>query len=115
MGIAEVCCGQSATKARTIRRTFYFGYSDYVVWVALNHFICIRVASAVEDAVFEVIAAPQEQPDQAQEERRENPAKARLTPALSSSPKASPGAHLINLNYNTYICIITFALRLGDV
>ena len=42
--------------------------------------------------MFEVIAAPQEQPEQAQEERRENPAKARLTPALSSSPKASPGA-----------------------
>ena len=40
----------------------------------LNYFICIRVASAVDDVVFEVIAASQEQPEQAQEERRENPA-----------------------------------------
>ena len=79
-------CGRSALRWRTVRRTFHFGYSDYIVRVALNHFICIRVASAVEDVVFEVIAAPQEQPDQAQEERRENPAQ-----ALNSSPKASPG------------------------
>ena len=42
--------------------------------IALNYFICIRVASAIEDVVFEVIAAPQEQPEQAHEERRENPA-----------------------------------------
>ena len=39
--------------------TFHFGYSDCIVLVALNHFICIRVASAVEDAVFDVIAALQ--------------------------------------------------------
>ena len=41
--------------------------------------------------------------------------KARLTPALSSSPKASPGAHPTNLNYDTYIYIyisITYALRI---
>ena len=95
-GSAELNRGRSAIWLRTVRRTFHFGYSDCIVSVALNHFIRIRVASAVEDVVFEVIAAPQEQPDQAQEERRENPSKARLTPALSSSPKASPGAHPIN-------------------
>ena len=59
----------------------YFGCSDYVVWVALNHFICIRVASAAEGAVFEVIAAPQEQPEQAQEERRENPSQGPSNPS----------------------------------
>jgi len=42
--------------------------------------------------------------------------KARLTPALSSSPKASPGAHPINLNYDTYVYVfITYALRVGVV
>ena len=56
--------------------------------------------------MFEVIAAPQEQSEQAQEERRENPAQGPSDPALSSSPKASPGAHPINLNYDTYICIL---------
>ena len=89
-GIAEVCCGQSATKARTIRGTFYFGYSDYVVWVALNHFICIRVASAAEGAAFEVIAAPQEQPEQAQEERRENPAQGPSDPSSEQQPEGKP-------------------------
>ena len=74
-------CGRSALRWRTVRRTFYFGYSDYVVWVALNYFICIRVASAAEGAVFEVIVAPQEQPEQAQEERRESPAQGPTDPS----------------------------------
>ena len=54
--------------------------------------MCIRVASAVEDVVYEVIAAPQEQPNQAQEEKREHPTQGPSDPSLSSSPKASPGA-----------------------
>ena len=70
--------------------TFYFGYSDYVVWVALNHFICIRVASAAEGAVFEVITAPQEQPEQAQEERRENPAQGPSDPSSEQQPEGKP-------------------------
>ena len=78
-------CGRSALRWRTVRRTFYFGYSDYVVWVALNLFICIRVASAAEGAVFEVIAAPQEQPEQAQEERRENPAQGLPDPSQKAA------------------------------
>ena len=81
-------CGRSALRLWTIHRTFHFGYSDYIVWVALNHFICIRVASAAEGAVFEVIAAPQEQPEQAQEERRENPAQG---PSDSSSEQQHEG------------------------
>ena len=68
----------------------YFGYSDYVVWVALNHFICIRVASAAEGAVFEVIAAPHEQPEQAQEERRENPAQGPSDPSFEQQPEGKP-------------------------
>ena len=42
--------------------------------------MCIHVASAVEGVVFEVIAAPQEQPEQAQEERRENQAQGPIDP-----------------------------------
>ena len=83
-------CGRSALRWRIVRRTFYFGYSDYVVWVALNHFICIRVASAAEGAVFEVIAAPQEQPEQAQEERRENPAQGSSDPSSEQQPQGKP-------------------------
>ena len=61
--------------------------------------------------MFEVIAAPQEQPEQAQEERHENPLKARLTLALSNSPKASLGAHPIISNYDTFICLYYLCIR----
>ena len=54
--------------------------------------ICMRVASAAEGTVFEVIAAPQEQPEQALEEMRENPAQGPSNPSLSSRLKSSPGA-----------------------
>ena len=43
------------------------------------------------DAVFEVIAAPQEQPDQAQEERRENPAQGMSDPSSEQQPQGKPG------------------------
>ena len=56
--------------------------------------------------MYEVVAEPPEPLEQAQqEERRENPAQGPSDPALSSSPKESPGARPINLNYGTYICI----------
>ena len=55
--------------------------------------------------MFEVIAAPQGQPEQAQEERRENPAQGPSDSSSEQQPKASPGAHPINLNYDTYICV----------
>ena len=83
-------CGRSAIWLRTVRRTFHFEYSDCIVLVALNHFICIRVASAVEDVVFEVIAAPQEQPEEAQEERHENPAQGPPDPSSEQQPEGKP-------------------------
>ena len=61
-----------------------------------SHIICIRVDAAAEGAVYEVIAEPQEQQGQVQqEERHEHPAQGPAEPVSSSSPKASPGAHLI--------------------
>ena len=56
-----------------------------------SHIICIHVDAAAEGAVYEVIAGPQEQQGQVQqEERREHPAQ--LSPVSSSSTKVSPGA-----------------------
>ena len=55
--------------------------------------------------MFEAIATPQEQPEQAQEERRENPAQGPSDPSFEQQPEGSPGARPINLNYGTYICI----------
>ena len=40
--------------------------------------------------MFEVIAAPQEQPEQAQEERRENPAQGPPDPSSEQQPEDKP-------------------------
>ena len=55
--------------------------------------ICIRVAAAAEEIVYEVVAEPQE--------IVRNLPKAQFTLALSSRRKASPSAQPINLNYDT--------------
>ena len=61
--------------------------------------------------MFEAIATPQEQPKQAQEERRETWPKAHLTLALSSRRKASPGAcpitfKFMTLTYVSNTCVV---------
>ena len=79
--------------------------------------ICICVAAAAEEVVYEVVAEPQEPQGQACKRRivRSRP-KAQFTLALSSRRKASPGAHPTILNYDTYIYVsITCALGLGIV
>ena len=64
--------------------------------------------------MYEVIAAPQEQPDQAQEERRENPAQCPLTLALCSRRKASSGACPITFKFMTPTYVFnTCAVGLG--
>ena len=71
-----------------------------------SHIICIRVDTAAEGAVYEVIAEPQEQQGQVQqEERREHPSQGPAEPSVEQQPEGKPGAHPINLNYDTYICI----------
>ena len=60
---------------------------SYKIILALTHIICIRVAAAAEEVVYEVVAEPQEPLEQAQQ--------AQFTTVPSSSPKASPGAHPI--------------------
>ena len=50
----------------------------------------MRVASAAEGAVFEVIAAPQEPPTQAQEERCEHPAQDPVDPSVEQQAQGKP-------------------------
>ena len=73
---------------------------NYKIVFALTHIICIRVVAAAEEVIYEVVAEPPEPLEQAQ-----------LTPVLSSSPKASPGACPIILNYGTYICLYYLCIR----
>ena len=66
--------------------------------------ICICVVAAAEEVVYEVVAEPQEPQRQApQQEDRGELAQGPAHPVLSSRRKASPGAHPIILNYDTYI------------
>ena len=53
--------------------------------------------------MYEVVAEAQEPLEQAQQ--------AQFTTVLSSSPKASPGACPIILNYDTYICLYYLCIR----
>ena len=74
----------------------YFG-----CWLAVNFInhaciliiicICIRVAAAAEEVVFEVVAEPQEPLEQAlQEERREIQAQGPVDPRAEHQPEGKP-------------------------
>ena len=56
-----------------------------------SHIICIRVDATAEGAVYEVIAEPQEQQGQIQqEERREHPAQGPAEPSVEQQPEGKP-------------------------
>ena len=56
-----------------------------------SHIICIRVDAAAEGAVYEVIAEPQEQQGQVQqEERREHPVQGPAEPSVEQQPEGKP-------------------------
>ena len=56
-----------------------------------SHIICIRVDAATEGAVYEVIAEPQEQQGQVQqEERHEHLAQSPAEPSVEQQPEGKP-------------------------
>ena len=72
----------------------------------------MHVETAAEGVVYEVIAAPQEQPDQAQEYRRENPAQGPSDPSSEQQPQGKPRCITIISNYATlYIYIYIFLVH----
>ena len=90
---------------------------NYKIIFALTHIICICVAAAAEEVVYEVVAKPQEPRGKPRSRRfaRSRP-KAQLTLVLSSRLKASPGAHSTISNCDTYIYVSNnCALGLGIV
>jgi len=46
-----------------------------------HYFICIHIEPATGEIMYEVIAEPQEQPEQTQEENHENPAQGPVDPS----------------------------------
>ena len=98
--------------SRIVVRVYGLGlFQSYKSYRMHSHVICIRVDAAAKGAVYEVIAGPQEQRGQVQQENFEHPPKAQLSPVSSSSPKASPGVHPIILNYDNYICLYYLCIR----
>ena len=65
---------------------------NYKIIHALTHIICIRVAAATEEVVYEVVAEPQEPQGQApqQEERRENQAQGPVDPGTEQQSQGKP-------------------------
>ena len=65
----------------------------------------MHVASAAEGTIFEVIVAPQEQPEQTQEERRENPAQGPSDPSSEQQPEGKPRCMPYNFKFMTPIYV----------
>ena len=64
---------------------------NYKIVFALTHIICIRVAAAAEEVVYEVVAEPQEPQGQApQQEVREESAQCTTHPSAEQQPEGKP-------------------------
>ena len=86
---------------------------------ALSHIICIciRVAAAAEEAIYEVVAEPPEPLEQAQqEERRENQAQGRVDPGVEQQTQGKLRCTSYYFKFMTpkYVSI-TCALDLGII
>ena len=75
--------------------------------------ICIRVAAAVEEVVYEVVAEPQELRGQApQEEIRGESAQGPTHPSVEQQTQGKPGACPIILNYDSLCICFIYYLRI---
>ena len=63
---------------------------NYKIVFALTHIICIRVAAAAEEVVYEVIAEPREQQEQAQKEVHKDSAQGPVDPSSEQQPEGKP-------------------------
>jgi len=59
-------------------------------FACVSHVICIHVEPATEEVVYEAIAEPQEQSEQAQQEVSENPAQGPVDLSVLQQPKGKP-------------------------
>jgi len=55
-----------------------------------SHIICIRVDTAAEGVIYEVIVEPQEHPEQAQQEVHEHPARGLVDSSSEQRPEGKP-------------------------
>ena len=65
--------------------------------------------------MYEVIAAPQKQPEQAQEEKRENPAQGPSDPSSEQQPEGKPRCINLISNYATLYIYIFLCIKVIGV
>ena len=81
----------------------YWLFCNYKIHTCISHIlcICIRVAAAAEEVVFEVVTEPQEPLEQ--EEGREIPAQGPVHPSTEQQPEGKPRCITPNSKFIQYI------------
>ena len=89
--IFRVCRIEDVGLSRVVVRVYGLGlFQSYKSYCMHSHVICIRVDAAAEGAVYEVIAGPQEQRGQVQQENCEHPAQGPAEPSVEQQPEGKP-------------------------
>ena len=73
--------------------------------------MCIHIESATEEVVYEVIAEPQEQMEQAPLEFREDPAQGPVDTSTEQQPAGKPRCTSYASIYDIYICFYYLCIR----
>ena len=60
--------------------------------ICISHIMCMHIATAAEEVVYEAITEPQEQLEQIQQEVRESPTQGLVDPSAEQQPEGKPGA-----------------------
>ena len=74
--------------SRVVMRVYDLGlFQSYKSYCMHSHVICIRVDTATEEVIYEVIAQAKEHPEQAQQEVHEHPAQVPVEPSIEQQPE----------------------------
>ena len=89
--IFRVCRIEDVGLSRVVVRVYGLGlFQSYKSYRMHSHVISIRVDTAAEGAVYEVIAGPQEQRWQVQQENCEHPPQGSAEPRVEQQPEGKP-------------------------
>ena len=77
--------------SRVVVRVYGLGlFQSYKSYCMNSHVICIRVDTAAEGVIYEVIAEPKEHPEQAQQEVHKDSAQGPVDPSSEQQPEGKP-------------------------
>ena len=72
--------------------------------------MCMHIATAAEEVVYEAIAEPQEQLEQIQQEVRESPTQGLVDPSAEQQPEGKPRSITYYFNLCNVIYLFDYAL-----